>query len=275
MSKTLYASDLDGTLLTSGAALCPHVRDALNKLIAGGLLFTFATARSYQSAGKITHGLDLRIPVVTYNGTFTVNPKTRLPIEARMLDAEAARDLVTYLKGERVPTLVYAYVDGTERVSWLLGNESRQIKDYLSERKDDPRMRGVETVDALFEGDIIYLTILSCTSKMHRAISIMADNPDLRHIMYRDIYGDHDWWLEVQHADASKAAALTALKKSVGADRLITFGDNINDIPMFKISDACYAVANAHEDVKRAATGIIASNDDHGVLRWLEENVHL
>jgi len=40
---------------------------------------------------------------------------------------------------------------------------------------------------------------------------------------------------------------------------------------MFKISDECYAVENAHPDLKEVATGIIGSNDDDGVARWLAE----
>ena len=62
------------------------------------------------------------------------------------------------------------------------------------------------------------------------------------------------------------------LKQMWGCGRIVSFGDAVNDLPMFEISDACYAVANAVEAVKAAATGVIGSNEDDGVARWLAQN---
>ena len=39
---------------------------------------------------------------------------------------------------------------------------------------------------------------------------------------------------------------------------------------MFELADESYAVKNAHEDLKKCATGIIESNNDDGVAKWLE-----
>ena len=44
--KTLYVTDLDGTLLTSKEKVSPYSRDKLNMLTERGLLLSFATARS-------------------------------------------------------------------------------------------------------------------------------------------------------------------------------------------------------------------------------------
>jgi Predicted hydrolases of the HAD superfamily len=60
-----------------------------------------------------------------------------------------------------------------------------------------------------------------------------------------------------------------------GCSKIISFGDSINDIPMFEISDECYAVENAVDEIKAVATGIIDSNEDDGVAKWLLENVIL
>ena len=38
------------------------------------------------------------------------------------------------------------------------------------------------------------------------------------------------------------------------------------------MADESYAVANAHEELKKYATDVILSNDDDGVARWLELN---
>jgi len=41
---------------------------------------------------------------------------------------------------------------------------------------------------------------------------------------------------------------------------------------MFKVSDECYAVENAIDELKKHASGIIMSNDKDGVVHWLEKN---
>lgn len=42
---------------------------------------------------------------------------------------------------------------------------------------------------------------------------------------------------------------------------------------VIRMADECYAVENAHPDLKAVATGIIGANEEDGVARWLEENV--
>ena len=66
-------------------------------------------------------------------------------------------------------------------------------------------------------------------------------------------------------AKASKANAIRKLKEIWGCSRIISFGDAVNDIPMFDISDECYAV----DELKAVATGIIGSNEEDGVAKWL------
>ncbi len=52
--KTLYISDLDGTLLDKNAKLSPRSAQIISELIQKGLLFSVATARS-QSCISILH----------------------------------------------------------------------------------------------------------------------------------------------------------------------------------------------------------------------------
>jgi hydroxymethylpyrimidine pyrophosphatase-like HAD family hydrolase len=95
----------------------------------------------------------------------------------------------------------------------------------------------------------------------------------LRIEMYKDIYSDDLWYLEVFSETASKYNAVQYLRKHCGFDKIVGFGDNLNDIPLFAACDECYAVANAKPEVKEIATGIIGSNNADGVARWLDENV--
>ncbi len=70
MKNTLYVSDLDGTLLTEEEKLTEFTLRVLNRLTEQGVRFTYATARSRNSAEVVTQGLNKSLPVIVYNGAF-------------------------------------------------------------------------------------------------------------------------------------------------------------------------------------------------------------
>ena len=49
----------------------------------------------------------------------------------------------------------------------------------------------------------------------------------------------------------------------------MAFGDNLNDLPLFRLADRRYAPENAMDEVKRQATAIIPDNNHDGVARFL------
>ena len=91
-------------------------------------------------------------------------------------------------------------------------------------------------------------------------------------IYQKDIYSGAQW-CEILPKDATKANAALQLKAMLGCDKMVVFGDNLNDLSMFQVADERYAVANAVQELKDIANGVIESNDDDGVARWLEANV--
>ena len=54
--KTLYVSDLDGTLLDNTSRVSPATSAMLNETIAGGALFTVATARTPATVQPLLQG---------------------------------------------------------------------------------------------------------------------------------------------------------------------------------------------------------------------------
>lgn len=76
-------------------------------------------------------------------------------------------------------------------------------------------------------------------------------------------------WLEFHNSEGTKAKAIQRVMTQVGAERLVVFGDNHNDLPMFEIADEAHAVRNALPEVKDAATSVLDSNDDDAVARWV------
>ena len=75
--KTLYVSDLDGTLLNSKQHTSSYTNQVINQLVDEGMLFSYATARSYYSAKPATKGLTAKIPLILYNGALLLIIKAK------------------------------------------------------------------------------------------------------------------------------------------------------------------------------------------------------
>ena len=269
----MVISDLDGTLLNSDVRLSEFTVNALNSLIRRGVNFTYATARSLNSAMRLTKELELSLPVITYNGACIKSPETGEIIEIQSLDEAQVALITETLDKFGVSPLVYTYLDGEEKVLWQRGTESAGMQQYLDSRREDERMLPVDSFDDLFCGEIFYVTCIEDTDELLSPIRAdLTAEDSLSCLLQKDIYGPQHYWLEIMDYRVSKAHALDTIKKLTGMERIISFGDSINDVPLFEVSDECYAVENAVEPLKKVADDVIESNDEDAVAKWLIEN---
>lgn len=266
--KTLYVSDLDGTLLTSAMKISENSLDIINTLIDEGMVFTYATARSISSSSIVAEGLSTKLPIIAYNGAFIVEPDTRKILSKEDFSREQTEVVMDILCRNNISPLVYSFVDGKERVSWMPQEENEGKKSYLNSRKGDKRLRPVFTENELYAGEVFYFTCIGEKEELETVYNTLKDNENYTCTFQPEIYRE-EYWLEIMPRNATKANAILRLKELLGCDRIVSFGDAINDIPMFNISDECYAVANAVEELKKRATAVIESNNEDGVAKWL------
>lgn len=267
--KTLYVSDLDGTLLRSDETVSPYSCDVINKLVDEGMMFSYATARSLNTSKKVTKGLDAKIPLIVYNGAFVMDNQTEEILISNYFD----NDVIAVLEdlfNHHVYPLVYAYIQGVEKFSYARGLCTRGMDAFLATRQGDIRTRIVDDKKDLMEGNIFYIT---CIDEPEKLSPLYEKYKDKYHVVYaRDIY-TREQWLEIMPLKASKSNAIIQLRDYLGCDRLVVFGDGSNDTDMFNIADEAYAVENAVEELKNLATEVICTNNNDGVAKWLEVNV--
>ncbi len=269
--NTLYVSDLDGTLLDKDSNISEYSKAKITELMSKGMKFTIATARSWSSASKLVKDLNLTLPVATYNGAFIIDPISGRIVESGCLEKDKSEYALKVFLQAKIYPLVYAFINGKEKVSWVNGYENEGIKDYVKSRGNDRRLRPVNTPEDLFVGDIFYLTAIGTKKELESLIPLFEGNDYFSFTFQRELYKD-EYWLEIKKFDATKAVGVEKLKKITGCTRVVCFGDSTNDIPMFSISDEAYAVTNATPKLIEAATQVIGSADDDGVARWLSEN---
>jgi len=90
-------------------------------------------------------------------------------------------------------------------------------------------------------------------------------------MMYTIPLNTHLYCMEAFDENGSKANALIRLKNLLKVNHVIAFGDNLNDMGMMKAADACYATANAIDEVKELATRVIGSCDEDGVALFIDQ----
>ena len=261
MAKTLYICDLDGTLLKNDQSLSDFTVNTLNFLTARGILFSYATARSYFTSSVVTRGFIERLPVIVYNGTFIL--ENGKPICSNAFEKEDAKRILNCLTDGGIFPIVYSFIDSCEKFSYI---PHKSTKAFLDTRRGDGRDRPVKTNEELVCGEIFHFSCIDKKEKLFPLYEALKD--EFTCIHYKESYGG-EWWLEIQPKAATKANAVLKLKEMLGCDKVVCFGDGKNDISMFKACDECYAVENADDELKKEATGIIESNEKDGVAKWL------
>ncbi len=267
---TLYLSDLDGTLLRSDQKTSGYTNAVINRLVDAGVHFSYATARSIDTAVRVTKGIEVDLPVIVHNGAFIVDSVTRRVLHTERFSPEEESLVWDTFVAHGLYPLSYAVIEGRNRFSYLKEKCSRMQWEFVLSRTsnaEDHRAREIFFADAALDGDVYYFACIDEEEKLRPVYEFLRDK--FRCIFSRDIYTDAPW-LEVLPKNASKASAAKILKEKLGCKRIVCFGDEINDIPMFEIADEKYAVANAAPALKALATQVIASNDEDAVAHWLE-----
>lgn len=272
MNKTLYVSDLDGTLMKNDETLSPETVQMINELVEKGLDFTFATARSIESARTITGGLQLKLPVITRNGCVLADNATGKHLE-KVLFTKAEVDLIK----EFLPELPkYGFVScflGEEMHRlYVDGEHSPELQGYLDYYESNPTVRPVSTNEELFCGEPGYVTLIGPKEEIGALYERVKAYEGWETLFQKDTYRE-EYWLEICPRNCTKAKTIQKLKERYGYDRLVVFGDGLNDIPMFKIADEAYAVGNALPELKQYATGILGSNEENAVALFLKQQM--
>ncbi len=274
-SRTVTVTDLDGTLLDSTETLSADGRARLEAMLRTGAAFTIASARSPRSIREVLGDLPITLPVVAYNGA------TAFDAEGDHLwwhhfDPRVLRPLVSAVLAAGVTPLVFWLEDGTERISWVRGAETTGVDAFLESRAGDPRLKPVDGWDEVdhdrgfFVSAVGEYPVLRRLSRMIRAISWGLG---CAVALQKHTDGSGFATLDVTPAAATKGAAVRRIAEQHGFDRIVAFGDGVNDLPLFAEADESYAVGAASEDVRSAATTVLQLAAGDAVVAYVAEQV--
>ena len=269
--RILYVSDLDGTLMRSNETLSEYTVQTINELVNHGMAFTYATARSIESARRITGGLQLSLPVITRNGAVLADNTTGAHLEKALFTAEEVALLKTMLPELPKCGFVSCFLGDRMIRTYMEGDHTAGLQEYIDYYANDSSMQKKDTTDAMFCGQPGYVTLVGEKAFIEPLYERMLTYEGWECLFSKDTYSN-SYWLEICPQNCTKAKTILKLKERYGFQKVVVFGDSINDMTMFRTADEAYAVSNAITELKKTATEVIGCNDEDAVAKFLKEH---
>ncbi len=273
-SRTLYITDLDGTLLNSKSTVPESSIEIINSLLQKGMLFTVATARTPATVVPLLQDLHLDIPAVLMNGAVLYDVRHQRYIKANGFTDNSATQYISLLEKRGLVPFVYRIDNHMLQVFHKpLANDGQRT--FKQERENTPYKDFIAVNDylsILTNNPPLFLLIIDKFERLQTAAAEIERIGNCSLYCYQDVLNPQYGNLEIYPKGVSKAATAQLLVDKLEPWEVVAFGDNLNDLPLFAHADRCYATANALDELKKQATGIINSNDDSGVARFLEQD---
>lgn len=279
MKPGYYLTDLDGTLLQSDSTLSAFTINTITEALHHGSIISYATARSYRSSMVAVGTIPWRYPMVLYNGALLFDPIEKKVLDGYWLSNQITNEIIEAgRKNQLIPLLFCLDANDHEKVHHERLYREGDVQFYKS-RPNDPRFTEVEQLDCprSYRTLIItYIGLLSELEKLHTYVSENYSNQVHTHLM-KDLYIKDHYFLEFSHFMANKQEGLKLWSRQVGckAQEVTVFGDNLNDIGLFRAAGKKIAVRNAHQQILEMADQVTESNDDDGVAKYLIQQGNL
>ena len=272
-SKTLYVSDLDGTLLGDDSLLSRGTIDTLNRIIGQlGGLFTVATARTPATVVPLMQEVHATLPFIVIGGSAMWNPVTHSYEHTHGIDDATVNAVADLFDRHHAHPFIYRRHGNGMLHAHHYGPLSEQEARFVEARQHLPLKRFFLDDNGYRHSKDEALLIFSLNKyAVLKAIAtdLKATIGTCQVMLYHDIFDESEGYLEIFTAGTSKAAAIRDLARQVGAARVVVFGDNRNDIAMMQAADHSVAVDNAFPEVKAAASEVIGPNTADSVAQWI------
>ena len=264
MAVKIVFSDIDGTFLNSEHKVLPKTAAAVKSLLARDIPFVLVSARMPEAIYPITDGIGIKIPVISYSGALVVTDKGEEIFDRRIKPADTIA--VINAIEERFPMATMNYYAG--RHWYVKDTDDKRVRLEMSITSAKAENADFDTLlqNGIHPNKILVMTNATVCERMERELggffaelNVVRSSPTL---------------LEIMDKSVNKADGIKVLLRhyNLTSDQALAFGDNYNDLEMLRYVKTGVAMANAPEDVKKAATEVTADNDSEGIFAYLDKS---
>lgn len=265
----LIALDLDGTLLTDDKKISSKTKQTVLKAMDEGHIVVIATGRPHRASIQYYQDLDLKTPMVNYNGALVHHPldtswqavHNPMPNQTALKIVDACYEVtVNNILAEVMDTV---YLDDYSETILRIFKETRQ---------DSPFTIG--SLKNKLKADPTSLLIYPKEQQIEQLRTHLDD--------YAEVIEHRSWgvpwnFIEIVKKGINKAVGLQKVAQhfNIPQERIIAFGDEDNDLEMIDYAGVGVAMGNAINELKTIANHVTETNEQDGVGIFLEDYLNI
>ena len=258
----LIAIDSDGTLRHSDGTISQRTKDTIKKVIEKGNIVTICTARPRYHTLKVSSELGANDYLISSNGTEIYDNINKKIIWASYIDSIDCEKIYKYAIRNNI------------RIMFVLENI-----EYVTQftRNDNQILLTDSNINDVLNGKVKQIMVIGKDKEKIRKFQYKIENEYCMNVL--DSSGDlkEEIWFSIVSNESLKGTALVKLCEylQIPIENTVVFGNDKNDISMFKVSFKCVAVSNASNIALNNAKEVTESNDNDGVAVYLEKYFNL
>ena len=252
--------DLDDTLLRDDLTISDRAVNTLRHLADLGVHILPASGRAQLSMKPFVDLLSCASLYISCNGAEIWDGRTHALLHAEQFSAELGREIAAFGKRHGCYAQTYAgdrffyneeshWAESYAASSMLQGEYVGDLETFIREPRSKILMMNTEQKIAEMLGE--------ARVQFEGHASVTCSKP---------------WFLEFNPLKATKGLALSWAADHLGLplNRIIAFGDSLNDLSMLQAAGRGILMANGREDLRALCDDTCPSNQEDGVTVYLE-----
>jgi len=276
MKKTsLFATDLDGTLLRNDGTFSTRDLDSLETLRTGGCAVVLATGRSPVSLKKCLNGRDLPVDwFVLSSGAGVIDPYGEVILSRTLSPDDTSAIHGAFADLGVTDTSIQGTFPDAHILHWMTGKHCLDFRKRLafyrsfSKQIDHPAIASSEVIGFVHpdQADSVIQALMKTIG--HNYSVIRATSPIDRKTV----------WIEVFAKGVSKASACEVIREQLGIPSNLTaaVGNDWNDLQLLRWADRPFVSGNAPGPMLQEFENV-PTNQNNAVAvaagRWLEDSL--
>ena len=268
MSKTLYVTDMDGTLLGPDSKISCNTARIITDLSEHGAIITVATARTPATVEPLLCDTLTSGPAIVMTGASLWDREQKKYLSPAFIEPVTAVTVRDVMESYGLAPFVYILPDDQVLRAYHPAELSAADRVFVDNRSNLELKKFIIGKEPDMADNNSHCIILFAMGQPQAVFDAAAELENLSVgcsiSAYTDPCSGGIGVLEVKAPDTSKANSVRMVADMVGADRIVAFGDNINDLSMMAV-----AVGNAVPSVLEAADKVIGTNETDSVARFI------
>lgn len=260
------ALDIDGTLLTSDHIITAKTQYLLQQL-KSQLQILLVTGRHHQMALPIYQQLQLTTPMICANGAYIYHPESH-KISGKALEKSDWQEILRLSELYQFDVMCHFSAGIGHNPDNIHVIKVSSYIDSFFTLSSKPIFLSSSSLESLC-AEQPEVWKIELHGKDEPSVQTFLSEASLISSITIDQTGPLS--LEIVSHGCSKGHRLAEYLESSGFDvrQTIAFGDNFNDLSMFKQVGCGVAMGNAHEIVQQHAHYVTSSNDNSGIVDGL------